>query len=248
MRIKVLTPIRKGGPLIWGRELVLMLKNNGIDAYHIHSLPSIIATQLYTNVDIIHAAVPFIPIIQKKPYILTIKGDYAKEQNIWRSFYPEAIKRADIITIPSYYLKYTLSLGNAIVIPNAINLEKYKTVSHRKRNIINLVTVTKFYFKAKAEGVQSIFDILANLSSEIRERIVYKVIGDGPYLCDVKKAANKLDFKVTFTGMVNEPHMEFKNSDVFLYYSYHDNFPNAILEAMACGIPVITNDIGAVKE
>ena len=57
-----------------------------------------------------------------------------------------------------------------------------------------------------------------------------------------------LDLKVSFTGMVAEPQQELERGDIFLYYSNHDNFPNTILEAMSCGLPVITNDIGAINE
>ena len=41
---------------------------------------------------------------------------------------------------------------------------------------------------------------------------------------------------------------EVLKNDLFLYYSVHDNFPIAILEAMALGLPVVTNDVGAVRE
>jgi len=53
---------------------------------------------------------------------------------------------------------------------------------------------------------------------------------------------------VEFTGFLTDPKQVLAQSDVFLYYSHHDNFPIVILEAMACGLPAITNNIGAVCE
>jgi len=40
----------------------------------------------------------------------------------------------------------------------------------------------------------------------------------------------------------------FSDSDIFAYFSYEDNMPIALMEAMASGLPVVTNKVGAVVE
>jgi glycosyltransferase involved in cell wall biosynthesis len=48
------------------------------------------------------------------------------------------------------------------------------------------------------------------------------------------------------------PHEEtpafYRAADVFALSSEFDNSPNVVLEAMACGLPVVTTDVGGVRE
>jgi glycosyltransferase involved in cell wall biosynthesis len=56
---------------------------------------------------------------------------------------------------------------------------------------------------------------------------------------------------VTFTGFLNEKEKleAFASSDIFVLPSYSENFGNAVIEAMICGIPtVISNNVGIHEE
>ncbi len=67
------------------------------------------------------------------------------------------------------------------------------------------------------------------------------LVGDGPYLKTLK--ARYTD--VEFTGYI--PHNKLKNiyneADVFVFPSKFDTFGLVILEAMACGLPVVAYDV-----
>lgn len=249
MKVNVLTPYRIGGPFYWGQNLVqqinLMEKYN---ASHIHTLTKLFSTPIVSDANIVHSVVPLSYKLWKKPVILTIHGDVLNEKNIWRFFYPQAIKKADIITTPSYYLMNKLAIDNCLVIPNAVFSDRYTPVVHSDKKTLNVVTLTKFYFKDKSEGVLKIISILDKILKNIDSDINYIIIGGGHYLDYIKKESEKYQIPITFMGMIQNPQKILEASDVFLYYSMHDNFPISILEAMACGLPVVSNNVGAVSE
>lgn len=52
----------------------------------------------------------------------------------------------------------------------------------------------------------------------------------------------KLENNVFLVGFVDNVYKYMKNSNIFLLNSFYEGMPNVILEAMACGLPVISTD------
>jgi len=247
MKIHVLSPT-EGGPCHWAKTLVSFLNQNSVNAHHIHTPRPLLFSPFNRDVDLFHAAVPLFLSLFKKPIVLTVKGDITVEKNLWKVPYYLAIRRADAITTPSRYLLEKLDLDRASVIPNAVVPDHYRAIHHAKKDRINLVTVTNFAFKDKAEGILDLINTVRAIQKDISVPIDYFVAGGGPYLEDIKKNVPDVGFNVTFTGFLPDTRLILKKGDIFLYYSVHDNFPNVLLEAMASGLPVITNNVGATPE
>jgi glycosyltransferase involved in cell wall biosynthesis len=55
---------------------------------------------------------------------------------------------------------------------------------------------------------------------------------------------------VTFAGSIpfEDTPRFYRSADVFALSSTFDNSPNVVLEAMASGLPVVTTDVGGVRE
>jgi len=78
------------------------------------------------------------------------------------------------------------------------------------------------------------------------------IVGDGPEGTALRRRVATLDLvdAVTFVGGVSHADTPpyYRSADVFALSSSFDNSPNAILEAMACGLPVVATDVGGVRE
>ncbi|MCH5248417.1 MAG: glycosyltransferase [Lachnospiraceae bacterium] len=69
------------------------------------------------------------------------------------------------------------------------------------------------------------------------------IIGEGEYL-KYKELVTKLgiDDSVYFTGLKRNPYPYLKKGSIYVLTSYYEGFPNAMVEAMSMGLPVIATD------
>lgn len=116
---------------------------------------------------------------------------------------------------------------------------------------LRLLTVTNLDYQGKFEGVCELVDALAPLLVERNAEFV--IAGDGLYLEalrehvdeTLKPAARE---RIRTPGFVDNVAEAYVAADVFVYRSYIDGYPNAIIEAQAAGLPVIGNAAHGITE
>lgn len=76
------------------------------------------------------------------------------------------------------------------------------------------------------------------------------LLGDGPVLPEMKKSAERLGIggSVGFPGHTNAVIDYLHAADVYAFPSLQEGMPNALLEAMACGLPAVATRIGGVTD
>ncbi len=77
------------------------------------------------------------------------------------------------------------------------------------------------------------------------------IVGDGPMRGPIEEkiAALGIQSSVTLTGQCADPERWMQAMDVFCLPSYaNEGVPQAILQAMLCGLPIVTTPVGAILE
>lgn len=103
----------------------------------------------------------------------------------------------------------------------------------------------------KEKGINFLIDALSKLyDSEEFSNFKMYFIGDGPDLNHFKNTVEslKLSEKVFFLGEKNELGEYYKNADIFVFPSLHENFPNAILEAINHNLFILSTNVGGIPE
>lgn len=90
------------------------------------------------------------------------------------------------------------------------------------------------------------FPLLLESFAAVRSRLDARLIifGDGPERDSLKKLANQLGIAEDFSlpGYSENPWKDIAKADVFAMSSMDESFCLALVEAMACGVPVVSTD------
>jgi glycosyltransferase involved in cell wall biosynthesis len=114
---------------------------------------------------------------------------------------------------------------------------------------MQILTVTNFRYRQKARGVITILDALRPIFDR-NEHIRYAIAGDGREFDTVAEYVESYPHndRVDLLGYRNDiPHLLF-HADLFVYVSYLDALPMAVLEAQAAGLPVVCGATSGVPE
>ncbi len=70
------------------------------------------------------------------------------------------------------------------------------------------------------------------------------IIGEGPLEGELRRRARELgvEERVELVGRQSNPFAWMRRADCFVFASNHEGFPNVLVEALACGTPVISTD------
>lgn len=136
-----------------------------------------------------------------------------------------------------------LPLGKLMVVPNFIpnaRIQKYATGPRKKNQSARILFVGRL---SEEKGIRTLLDAAKKSSYQFR------IIGGGPCSDDVSKAAKENPSSVEYLG--SQPASvvmdEIVQADVLLVPSlWYENLPTVIIEAFACGTPVLVAGHGGM--
>jgi glycosyltransferase involved in cell wall biosynthesis len=128
------------------------------------------------------------------------------------------------------------------VLRNGVDLERFKPMEIKKE--YDLIFTGSLY---KEKRLDLLFEALKVLSERGTPRSLL-ILGTGPMEAEWKKLARSLGLDVKFTGWKLDPWNHYPKARVFVLSSDSEEFPGAPLEAMACGLPVVTTKVGSLPK
>ena len=144
---------------------------------------------------------------------------------------------------------------------NGINLDKYtaalfsKEENNKLRSTIGISeNDLVFLFIGRLvndKGVNELVNAFSKLSStheHVKLVMVGAHIGETDLLPDETWAKIKTNTAILYVGHQNDVRPYFAMSDIFVFPSYREGFPNVVLEAGAMGLPAIVTDINGSNE
>jgi len=229
--------------------LKILLKRN-IGVVHIFSI-----TKRYTSVHKISILRKFTTILTyvgfPKPLIEISEGARRYHEAECRFLYKYA-DTIDLIVAGSNYIRNllceNLGLKNVIVIPNCIDTNKFKPLKKGLEDKPRIISVMRLH---PAKAPWRIIDIIKYVIKEIPELEVH-IYGEGVLNNLIKYLIHKhqLDKNIKLQGRVSHERMPdiYPRYSLYLHTSPIEALGTSVLEAMACGIPVLVPSTGGAKE
>ncbi len=194
----------------------------------------------------------WVAVLCKKPAIVNYRGGDA-ESFLFRSrrLVGFSVRRAARLIVPSGYLQsiFANHLMHADVIPNIVDLTRFKPGEQG-------LCSTKIPHLVVTRNLEPIYDneTAIRALALLRERgfapIRLTIAGTGPLLHALKELTEELGLidAVNFVGRLNRDQVValYQSADIAINPSLVDNMPNSVLEALACGVPVVSTNVGGV--
>jgi glycosyltransferase involved in cell wall biosynthesis len=192
------------------------------------------------------------------PYIVSLRGgdvpgfrtyDFGIIHKISSPFLKVIWKQAGAVVANSQGLKKLASSFNSDipcqVITNGVNLDFFQS-KRLYSDDLHLLFVGRLVYQ---KGLDLLLKALANLNEYPWQ---LSIVGDGPQRDTLQDLAVSLGMRDRIHFLGWNTHEELKNkyqeASIFVFPSRDEGMPNAVLEAMASGLPVIASNISGNEE
>jgi glycosyltransferase involved in cell wall biosynthesis len=144
--------------------------------------------------------------------------------------------------------QYGVSPARLAYFPNAVDTARFAPPSERSAQPVILLTLGRLVASKRHDRF---LRALALLARRVRTPIRALVVGSGPQRAALGDLAHRLGLYpgiVDFVSATPEVTVFYQRAHIFVLTSDFEGTPNAMLEAMACELPVVATPAGDVAE
>jgi len=225
-----------------------------------------ILTARYNRYDVVQLCYPshtYLPLIfrkLRKPLFVVrlhgldlLGGEQESRKHLWftRLFSGPALRRADLVVVPSQYflqeLNKRFTVRDTFVYPSGgVDLTLFRPTEIST----HLPTVGYVGRLEKFKGV----DVLLRAVVLAETPVKVLIVGDGCLVKKYRRMARELGIeeRVVFRGAVSQQHLagEYNAMDILAFPTMRkaESFGNVAIEAMACSVPVAGSRIAGLSE
>jgi len=201
------------------------------------------------------------------PVTITLRGTEARlfHSFLYRYLMNKALSRAaKVFSVSDSLRRVAIAIGiseeKILVIGNGVDLDKFYCVDQREarknlnipENVPVLVSVGGLCERKGFHRVIASLPDLINTYPDIQFLIIGGASAEGDWTEKLKQLVIelKLEKNVRFLGVLSPDYLKnpLSAADIFVLATRNEGWANVFLEAMACGLPVVTTDVGGNAE
>jgi glycosyltransferase involved in cell wall biosynthesis len=185
---------------------------------------------------------------------------YTDQPRWWQWFFRQVIRlTSGVVVLSTEWNKLNSIVPSCPVyyLPNAIDLSAYRSLGSARiaeAKILPQLKVLYLGYMGKSKGS---FDLLEAARETMSKNlpVIFNLVGEDVSPGEVEQIKKQIE--QTGLGNVVAVHPTasdtkkidfFREADIFIYPSYSEGMPIAVIEAMACGLPVIASKVGGLPD
>ncbi len=220
--------------------------------------PALIHVHVLTRLGLIAL---YYKVLFRIPYMVTehwsryLPGNKGFSGTIHKKVSALVVRNASMVTTVTENLAkamqaHGLSNRKYVILPNVVDMQLFKPIENKSQGpMIRMVHVS--CFEDQSKNISGMLRVLKRLK-QANISFSCVMVGKGMDFEEMKLLRDSLELGkvVQFTGLLQGKQLaqNIAVADFMLMFSNYENMPVVILEAFACGIPVVATKVGGIPE